>query len=228
MPRQTSFFLEASIYSFIYKKTKKNKQFTITNKKGGFWTCRNLYKLTVCCLRNGACKQTHLKTNEYFMQGLRHSVDVGVDLGIRRRSDLTVEGFSRHEARELVVANYRGHWIRNHPRITSQLSVSRAEDQEFSTSFPDLHRVVVYTTCVECTVPLLLSSGKKQNLGLLRQNTDLTVSPKCHVPFFHYIRTTQKGSASTTNRLRHSLDADESMNQGQRCPKTKYFAVESM
>jgi len=33
MPRQTSFLLEASIYSFIYKKTNRLQ---ITNKRGGF------------------------------------------------------------------------------------------------------------------------------------------------------------------------------------------------
>ena len=132
-----------SKYIQLYLQKKQTNRLQITNKRGGFQTCRNPYKLTVCKLRNGACKQTHSKTNKYFTQGLRHSVDVGVDLGIGRRSDLTVEGFSRHEASELVVANCRGHWIRNHPRITSQLFVSCAEEQEFSTSFPDLHRVIV-------------------------------------------------------------------------------------
>ena len=114
------------------------------------------------------------RPNIYFTQSLRHFVSVDMDLGVRRRLDLAVDEFSRHEAGELVVANCHGCWTRNLFKITSSCPSSRAEEQEISTSFP-IFTALSCTPCIS-SVQFLYHLPVIKNFDLLHQNEDFTVS----------------------------------------------------
>jgi len=146
------------------------------------------------------------RPNNYFTQSLRHFVGVDMDLGDRRHLNLAVDEFSRHEANEPVVANRHERWIRNFSKITSQLSAFTC-----GRTGKSVRRFLIFTAllCTPCisSVQFLyyLPVIKKNTLPSLKAPRAIRLSPKY-----------KEGLVSTTNRLRQSLDADESMIQGKK------------
>jgi len=135
--------------------TPMRKSMQITKKtRRGSEPCRNLCKLNVYQTHKDVYNQIHSGKKQ-----LLHAVS-GTSSAWTWTSEsggawiLAVDEFSRHKAGELVVARTLDQKsLQDHFTLHSCPS-SRAEEQEISTSFPYLHRVVMYTMYIECTVPL--------------------------------------------------------------------------
>ena len=132
---------------------------------------------------------------------------------------LAVDEFSRHEAGELVVANRHGRWIRNLSKITSHFTAVRLHVRK---NMKSVRRFPIFTalSCTQCisSVQFLYHWLVIKNFDLLHQNADFTVSQSttCYTTESDH----KEGPVSTSNGLRQSLAADESMIQGKkRVPK---------
>jgi len=162
------------------------------------------------------------RPNIYFTQSLRHFVSVDMDLGVRRRLDLAVDEFSRHEAGELVVANCHGCWTRNLFKITSSCPSSRAEEQEISTSFP-IFTALSCTPCISSVQFLYHSPMIKTSTFFVRTRTSPSLkSTMCYLIESKPQRRVSQYNKSTLPESRCGWIHDP----GQKCPRTKHFAVE--
>jgi len=164
--------------------------------------------------------------NNYFTQSLRHFVGVDMDLGVRRRLDSggrwvqSPRSWCARRSQPSRTLDQKS--LQDHFTLHSCPS-SRAEEQEISTSFPYLHRVVMYTMYIECTAPLSLTSDKK--LRPSSSERGLHRLSKHHV-LSHWVRPQRRVSQynkSTSPESRCGWIHDSGQKKSS---KTKHFAVE--